>query len=75
MKHVSNLVNVLMSLSLLELKADIHELSSHFSLPWLPDEFVIRDVGHLDIVLFLTLTSVLSIIEEEGGRQESPDEI
>jgi hypothetical protein len=69
MKDVSNLVNVLMSLSLLELEADIHELSSHFSLPWLPDEFVIRDVGHFDIVLLFTLTSLLSIIEEERGRQ------
>jgi hypothetical protein len=69
MKHISNLVNVLMSLSLLELEADINELSSHFSLPWLLDEFVIRDVGHLDIVLLFTITSLLSIIEEEGGRQ------
>jgi len=72
MKHVSNLADVLVSLSLLELKADIHELFSHFSLPLLLDEFVIRDVRHLDLVIFLTLTSVFSIIEEEGGRQESP---
>ena len=69
MKDVSNLVNLLMFLSLLEFEADINELSSHFSLPWLLDEFVIRNVGHFDIVLFLTLTSKLSIIEEEGGRQ------
>lgn len=72
MKHVSNLADVLVSLSLLELKADIHEFFSHFSLPLLLDEFVIRDVRHLDLVIFLTLTSVFSIIEEEGGRQESP---
>ena len=67
MKHVGNLPDVfVVFLSIFELKADIQQFFSHFSLPWLPNEFVIRDVGHLDIVVFLTLTSGGMIVEEEG---------
>lgn len=76
MKHVGNLPDVLVVLlSVLELKADTQQLLSHLCLPWLLYELVIRDVGHLDFVALLALISAWTIIDEEGRRQESFEEI